>query len=70
MLTLITATLFASVVIIFIKLHRSVTIDPTERVSASRMVYYLSLGFISSVSDSALAFPTKVNTIDLHSARH
>lgn len=69
-LTIITAALFASVVIIFIKLHRSVTIDPTERVSASRMVYYLSLGFISSVSTPSYLPPAKENAMNLHPARH
>ncbi|SPN98928.1 uncharacterized protein DNG_01967 [Cephalotrichum gorgonifer] len=48
LLTIIAVALFASTIIIFIKLHRNATIDPTERVAASRMVYYLPLGFIST----------------------
>lgn len=51
LLTLIAAVLLVSVVIIFIKLHRNTSIDPIERVAASRMVFYLSLGFISAVSN-------------------
>ncbi|KAJ4389203.1 hypothetical protein N0V93_006666 [Gnomoniopsis smithogilvyi] len=34
---------------IFLKLNRSRNISPTERVAASRMIYYLALGFISEV---------------------
>lgn len=51
LLTLIATVLLVSVVIIFIKLHRNTSIDPIERVAASRMVFYLSLGFISAVSN-------------------
>lgn len=36
--------------IIFLKLNRSHMVEPTERLAASRMVYYLALGFISNVS--------------------
>lgn len=35
---------------IFIKLNRSRNVSQTERVAASRMIYYLALGFISEVS--------------------
>lgn len=49
--SLIAVSLLASTVIIFFKLHRNASIDPLERVAASRMVFYLSLGFISAVSN-------------------
>lgn len=48
--SLIAVVLLASTIIIFLKLHRNASIDPIERVAASRMVFYLSLGFISAVS--------------------
>lgn len=35
---------------IFLKLNRSRTVSSTERVAATRMIYYLALGFISEVS--------------------
>lgn len=35
---------------IFFKLSKSHMVDPTERMAASRMIYYLTLGFISNVS--------------------
>lgn len=37
---------------IFLKLNKSRTVSPTERMAASRMIYYLALGFISEVSFS------------------
>lgn len=37
------------IVTIFVKLSRSYMVDPDERMAASRMIYYLSLGFISNV---------------------
>lgn len=36
--------------IIFVRLTRSTKIDIAERISASRMVYYLALGILSNVS--------------------
>lgn len=36
--------------IVFLKLNKSRMVSPTERVAASRMIYYLVLGFISEVS--------------------
>ncbi|KAK3325517.1 hypothetical protein B0H66DRAFT_127310 [Apodospora peruviana] len=44
----ITSTLLVCVVIVFVRLHRSTKIEVTERVAASRMVYYMALGAISS----------------------
>lgn len=58
--SLIAVVLLASTVIIFLKLHRNASIDSVERVAASRMVFYLSLGFISSVRNHDL--PCKVNS--------
>lgn len=37
---------------IFLKLNKSRTVSPTERMAATRMIYYLALGFISEVSTS------------------
>ncbi|KAF3770859.1 hypothetical protein M406DRAFT_285653 [Cryphonectria parasitica EP155] len=36
------------IVTIFLQLHRGHMVDPLERVSASRMIYYLCLGFLSN----------------------
>ncbi|KAK3685498.1 hypothetical protein B0T22DRAFT_220115 [Podospora appendiculata] len=44
----ITSTLIACTVIVFVRLHRSIKIDVTERVAASRMVYYMALAAISN----------------------
>lgn len=46
----ITSVLILCVVYIFIRLSRSTKVDSTERVAASRMVYYLALAIISNVS--------------------
>lgn len=35
---------------IFLKLNKSHMVDPTERMAASRMIYYLAIGFLSNVS--------------------
>lgn len=52
----ITSCLIISLVIIFIKLTRSIKIEVEARVAASRMVYYLALGIISNVSISQIWF--------------
>lgn len=44
----ITSSLMICVVIIFMKLTRSIKIEVTARVAASRMVYYLALAIISN----------------------
>ncbi len=49
-LTAIASVLLICTVIIFVRLHRSIKIEVTERVVASRMVYYLALAVISNVS--------------------
>ncbi|KAI3401050.1 hypothetical protein diail_759 [Diaporthe ilicicola] len=36
------------IITIFVKLSKSRMVDPTERMAASRMIYYLILGFISN----------------------
>lgn len=48
-LTAITSILIVCAVIIFVRLHRSTKIEVTERVTGSRMVYYLALAAISNV---------------------
>ncbi|KAK0615950.1 hypothetical protein B0T17DRAFT_361363 [Bombardia bombarda] len=48
LLTGICATLLVCTIVVFVKLHRSTKIEVTERVAASRMVYYMALGAISS----------------------
>lgn len=48
--TLISAILAGSTLTIFIQLTRHATIETSERVCASRMVYYLGVGMISNVS--------------------
>ncbi|KAK3945203.1 hypothetical protein QBC46DRAFT_436024 [Diplogelasinospora grovesii] len=48
LLTGIASALIICIVIIFVRLHRSIKIDVTERVAASRMVYYLALAIISN----------------------
>ncbi|KAK8058315.1 hypothetical protein PG994_008763 [Apiospora phragmitis] len=47
--TLISAILAASTLTVFIQLTRHATIETTERVLASRMVYYLGVGMISNI---------------------
>ncbi|KAK8035371.1 hypothetical protein PG993_010366 [Apiospora rasikravindrae] len=47
--TLISAVLAASTLTVFIQLTRHATIETTERVLASRMVYYLGVGMISNI---------------------
>jgi len=46
----IISILLVCVGVIFTKLTRSIKVEVTARVSASRMVYYLALGIISNVS--------------------
>ncbi|KLU88309.1 hypothetical protein MAPG_07296 [Magnaporthiopsis poae ATCC 64411] len=48
-LLIVSAILTLSVVTIFMKLKSSSVVGPTERVDASRMVYYLTLAIISNV---------------------
>jgi hypothetical protein len=50
LLIVIVTTLLACAVIIFVKLHKSIKVEVTARVNASRMVYYLALAAISTVS--------------------
>lgn len=47
---LISIALIMAIAVILVKLSKSHVIEPTERLAASRMVYYLALGFISNVS--------------------
>lgn len=49
-LTIISVGVLAATGIIFMKLHRNAAIDPTERTASSRMVYYLAVAFLSTVS--------------------
>lgn len=48
LVAIVTVTLICSV-IIFVRLHRSIKIEVTARVAASRMVYYMVLATISNV---------------------
>lgn len=47
----VSVVLLIVIIAIFVKLSKSRMVDPTERMAASRMIYYLILGFISNVSD-------------------
>jgi len=56
------AMLLVCVVVVFIKLHRHVKIDSTERVAASRMVFFMAVAIISNVSGKrTLSAPTYTN---------
>jgi len=52
---IIAVVLTCSTVVVFLKLHRNSMIDSTERVAASRMVYYMVVAVISTVSLGAHA---------------
>lgn len=45
----VAATTLIVIGTMFLKLNKSRNVSPTERVAASRMIYYLVLGFISEV---------------------
>lgn len=49
-LVVVSSMILISVVIVATRLYRSIKIEVTERVCASRMVYYMALAFISNVS--------------------
>jgi hypothetical protein len=48
----IAAILLICTIMIFVRLHRSIKVEVTARVAASRMVYYLALAVISNVCSS------------------
>ncbi|KAF9881289.1 hypothetical protein CkaCkLH20_01439 [Colletotrichum karsti] len=48
LLVLISAALLGSMMVIFFRLHNNARIENTERVAASRMVYFLAIAFIST----------------------
>ncbi|KAI0122822.1 hypothetical protein BJ170DRAFT_599496 [Xylariales sp. AK1849] len=48
-LTIISAVLIACAVTVFLKLTRHATIETTERVQASRMVYYIAVAIFSNI---------------------
>ncbi|EAQ90590.1 hypothetical protein CHGG_02525 [Chaetomium globosum CBS 148.51] len=48
LLVAIVSTVLASAVTVFLRLHRSIGVEVTARVAASRMVYFLVLGVISN----------------------
>lgn len=50
LLVVITCVIIGSAVTLFVKLYRSIEIEVTARVAASRMVYYLALAAITDVS--------------------
>ncbi|KAK1594878.1 uncharacterized protein LY79DRAFT_578455 [Colletotrichum navitas] len=47
-LTIISVALLASTLVIFFRLHNNARIENSERVAASRMVYFLAVAFIST----------------------
>lgn len=54
LLVAISVILLGCTIIIFVKLHRSIKIEITSRVAASKMVYYLALAVISIVCRPSL----------------
>jgi hypothetical protein len=52
-------------VVIFVRLHRSLKVEVTARVAASRMVYYLALAGISNVRRPA---PFRSSRLSTHTA--
>jgi len=54
-LLVIAIILFVGIAIIFVRLSRSVTVETCQRVTASRMVYYLALAVLSNVSSPPLS---------------
>lgn len=50
LLATIAGLLLISAVVIFIRLSRSNMVEPNQRIAASRMVYYMAVGFVSLVS--------------------
>ncbi len=53
-LLVISIVLLIGLVVIFVRLSRSITIETSERVAASRMVYYLALAVLSNVGLSCV----------------
>jgi hypothetical protein len=53
------------VVVVFVRLHRSIKVEVTARVAASRMVYYLALAAISNV---CAPHPTAAASPDAHAS--
>jgi hypothetical protein len=54
LLVVISVVVLACTIIIFVRLYRSIKIEVTARVAASRMVYYLALAVITTVSHPQL----------------
>ncbi len=50
LLTGIAAILLVCTIVVFVRLHRSIKVEVTARVAASRMVYHMALAVISVVS--------------------
>lgn len=55
LLVTIASIVLIAVVTVFVRLHRSIKVEVTARVAASRMVYYLALAVISIVSQPLIA---------------
>jgi hypothetical protein len=49
LLVAITAVVLICTIVVFVRLHRSIKVEVTARVAASKMVYYLALAVISNV---------------------
>jgi hypothetical protein len=55
-LVAIASIIMVCFIIVAVKLYRSIKIEVTERVCASRMVYYMALAFISNVRTVKASF--------------
>jgi hypothetical protein len=56
LLVAIASTVLASAVTVFLRLHRSIKVEVTARVAASRMVYFLALAVISNVCPPPVSY--------------
>jgi len=61
-LVTIVSIILACIVTVAVKLYRSIKIEVTERVCASRMVYYMCLAVISNVSGLRLVYVALILT--------
>jgi hypothetical protein len=50
LLATVAGLLLISAVVIFVRLSRSNMVEQNQRIAASRMVYYMAIGFVSLVS--------------------
>lgn len=64
--TLMSVVLIGCAIIIFVKLTRHSTIETSERVEASRMVYFLSVAILSDVCSPFTSLTRKGSTLTIH----